>query len=116
LGSRNPSAQVALRQAYRTLVVVPAEVRAVTAAARVTALVGPLTSTLQVVVRGPAPGGLDAQVVAEAVGLRLAVHPNHRRQGIEPVGESDGRRTHRPGVHLGPNRIVVGSSNIKQVA
>ena len=52
--------------------VVPAEVRAVTAAGRVATLVRPLTASLRVVVRGPAPAGLDAQVVAEALGLPLA--------------------------------------------
>ena len=90
----DPSAQVALRQAYRTLVVVPAEVRAVTAAARVAGLVGPLTSTLQVVVRGPAPGGLDPQVVAEAVGLPLAGHcrPEPRLAEALERGLPPGRR------------------------
>jgi hypothetical protein len=35
-------------------------------------MVAPITASLQVVVRGPAPGGLDAQMVAEALGLPLA--------------------------------------------
>jgi hypothetical protein len=38
----------------------------------VAALVGPLTADLRVVVRGPAPSGLPAEVVAEALGLPLA--------------------------------------------
>jgi secretion/DNA translocation related CpaE-like protein len=87
------SSRVALRQARRTFLVVPAELRAVTAAARTAALVGPLTPSLQLVVRGPAPGGLDAQVVAEAVGLPLAGHcrPEPRlaealERGLPPGG------------------------------
>ena len=66
------SARVALRQARAAFLVVPAEVRAVTAAGRVATLVRPLTASLRVVVRGPAPSGLDAQVVADALGLPLA--------------------------------------------
>ncbi len=68
----DPPTRVALQHASRTFLVVPAEVRAVTAAGRVAALVGPMTGSLQVVVRGPAPGGLDAELVAQAVGLPLA--------------------------------------------
>jgi hypothetical protein len=66
------SARVALRLARATFLLVPAEVRAVTAAGRVARLVRPLTPCLEVVVRGPAPSGLDADVVAEALELPLA--------------------------------------------
>ncbi len=73
---RRPDAptRVALERADRVFLVVPAELRAVTAAIRVATLVRPMTTQMQAVVRGPAPGGLDAQVVAEAVGLPLAGH------------------------------------------
>jgi secretion/DNA translocation related CpaE-like protein len=66
------SARVALQRARATFLLVPAEVRAVSAAGRVAALVRPLTASLRVVVRGPAPSGLDADTVAEALGLPLA--------------------------------------------
>lgn len=55
------------------VLVVPAEVRAVAAAARVAE---PLTGrgvTLGLVVRGPAPGGLDASDVERALGLPVLV-------------------------------------------
>lgn len=68
----DPAAEVALAAARTTYLLVPAEVRATAAAARVAALVGPLTADLRVVVRGPAPSGLPADVVAEALGLPLA--------------------------------------------
>jgi secretion/DNA translocation related CpaE-like protein len=68
----DPAAEVALAAARTTYLLVPAEVRATAAAARVAALVGPLTADLRVVVRGPAPSGLPAEVVAEALGLPLA--------------------------------------------
>jgi len=66
------AAHVALARARRTFLVVPAEVRAVTSAARVATLVRPATAAVGVVVRGPAPGGLAPELVAEAVGLPLA--------------------------------------------
>ncbi len=68
----DPAAEVALAAARTTYLLVPAEVRATAAAARVAALVGPLTADLRVVVRGPAPSGLPAEVVAEVLGLPLA--------------------------------------------
>jgi len=68
------SARVALRHARATFLVVPAEVRAVSAACRVVSLVRPLTASLRVVVRGPAPSGLDPETVAEALQLTLAGH------------------------------------------
>ncbi|HLZ38237.1 MAG TPA: septum site-determining protein Ssd [Mycobacteriales bacterium] len=54
------------------LLVVPAEVRAAAAAARVALGVAPHTRDLRVVVRGPAPSGLPADAVADSLGLPLA--------------------------------------------
>jgi secretion/DNA translocation related CpaE-like protein len=62
----------ALTRCSAALLVVPAEVRATAGAARVAALVGPFTPNLRIVVRGPAPSGLSAITVAEAIGLPLA--------------------------------------------
>jgi secretion/DNA translocation related CpaE-like protein len=69
----------ALRLADLTVVVVPAEVRACAAAARLIAEVRPyVAGPLRTVVRGPAPSGLTAGDVAEAVGLDvLAVLRRH---------------------------------------
>jgi secretion/DNA translocation related CpaE-like protein len=66
------SAQVALAAANIVLVVVPAEIRAAAAAARVASEVTRFADDVRVVVRGPAPGGLDAIDVANALGLPLA--------------------------------------------
>jgi secretion/DNA translocation related CpaE-like protein len=63
---------LALEGADRALLVVPAELRATAAAARVAATVAPHCADLSVVVRGPAPGRLRAKEVAEALGLPLA--------------------------------------------
>jgi secretion/DNA translocation related CpaE-like protein len=52
--------------------VVPAEVRAAAAAARVLATLEPLAGEIALVVRGPAPTGLPAEAVADALGLPLA--------------------------------------------
>jgi secretion/DNA translocation related CpaE-like protein len=61
-----------LSTATMTLLVVPAEVRATAAAGRVATGVGLLTADLRVVVRGPSPGGLTGELVADRLGLRLA--------------------------------------------
>ena len=65
------AAVIALQTADRTLVVVPAELRATAAAARVAAMVLPHCPELSVVVRGPAPGRLKAREVARALDLPL---------------------------------------------
>ncbi|HEY3009503.1 MAG TPA: septum site-determining protein Ssd [Micromonosporaceae bacterium] len=66
------AAVVALQLADRTLLVVPAELRAVAAAGRVARMVTPHCEDLSVVVRGPSPGGLKADEVIHALGLPLA--------------------------------------------
>ncbi|MGC9668203.1 septum site-determining protein Ssd [Planosporangium sp. 12N6] len=66
------AAVLALAAANRTLLLVPAELRACAAAARVAAVAVGHTSDLSVVVRGPAPGRLKAQEIARALGLPLA--------------------------------------------
>jgi secretion/DNA translocation related CpaE-like protein len=63
---------LALSAADRGYLVVPAELRACAAAARVAAMAAPHCPSLSVVVRGPAPGGLRAREVASALGLPLA--------------------------------------------
>lgn len=65
-------ARIGLQAADRVLLVVPAELRACAAAARVAAEIAPLCTGLEVVVRGPAPAGLRAREVARALGLPLA--------------------------------------------
>jgi secretion/DNA translocation related CpaE-like protein len=75
---RRPDAAAAVALASRgpVLLVVPAEVRATAAAARVVAAVerACTPADLRVVVRGPAPSGLSAHVVAAGLGLPLAGH------------------------------------------
>ncbi|MEV6932043.1 septum site-determining protein Ssd [Dactylosporangium sp. NPDC051485] len=66
------AAVLALRAADRVLLVVPAELRACVAAARVAATLTPHTDALHVVVRGPAPGKLRARHVARSLGLPVA--------------------------------------------
>jgi secretion/DNA translocation related CpaE-like protein len=63
---------VVLGAAHRVLVVVPAEVRAAAAAARVIAGLEPYAADIALVVRGPAPTGLPADAVADSLGLPLA--------------------------------------------
>jgi secretion/DNA translocation related CpaE-like protein len=65
-------ARAVLDRADLTLLVVPAEVRATAAAARVAAAAGLIAADLRVVVRGPAPAKLTAAAVAGCLGLPLA--------------------------------------------
>ena len=62
----------ALADSDLTLLVVPAEVRAAAAAARVAAQLTRAAGDVRLIVRGPAPGGLDAADVAAALDLPLA--------------------------------------------
>lgn len=66
------SSVLALRAADRCYLVVPAELRACAAAARVAAMALPHCPALSLVVREPGPGGLAVKEVADAVGLPLA--------------------------------------------
>jgi secretion/DNA translocation related CpaE-like protein len=91
------AAVLALAAADRTLLLVPAELRACAAAARVAAVVAPQCPSLSVVVRGPAPGGLTATQVAASVGLPLAdevrAEPGLTRaleQGLAPARDGRG--------------------------
>ncbi len=66
------AAVLALQAAERALLVVPAELRATAAAARVAAQLTVHCENVSVVVRGPAPGRLRAREIAQALGLPLA--------------------------------------------
>jgi secretion/DNA translocation related CpaE-like protein len=65
------AAAEALSLAHPALLVIPAEIRATASAARVAAAASLVTSDLRLVVRGPAPCGLEAEQVAESLGLPL---------------------------------------------
>ncbi|MFC7529469.1 septum site-determining protein Ssd [Actinoplanes sp. GCM10030250] len=66
------AAVIALQSADRTLLVVPAELRAAASARRTLAMVVPHCEDVAVVVRGPAPGKLRARDIAQALGIPLA--------------------------------------------
>lgn len=70
--SLDAAAQVAVAAADVVLLVVPAEVRSVAAAAQVAVRLLAHVHDLRVVVRGPAPAGLTGQLVARELGLPLA--------------------------------------------
>lgn len=91
------STDVALEAASLTLLVVPAEVRAAAAAARVASSVASRSRDLRVVTRLPAPSGLDGTAVAAALGLPLAgtLRPEPGLaaaldRGDAPAGKADG--------------------------
>ncbi|MQA06146.1 MAG: septum site-determining protein [Streptosporangiales bacterium] len=66
------AAAEALTRSNVTLLVVPAEVRAVAAAARVAGGLRYHAADIRVLVRGPAPTGLPADVIGQSLGLPLA--------------------------------------------
>jgi secretion/DNA translocation related CpaE-like protein len=68
----DPAGRAAATAADVALLVVPAEVRAVAAAAQVASRLAACTADLRVVVRGPAPWGLTGELVARELGLPLA--------------------------------------------
>ena len=91
------AAVLALRAADRVLLVVPAELRACVAAARVAATVAPHTDALQLVVRGPAPGRLKTRQIAQSLGLPVAGTlqaesdlPRRLERGAPPAGTGRG--------------------------
>ncbi|HET9654034.1 MAG TPA: septum site-determining protein Ssd [Kineosporiaceae bacterium] len=67
-----PGDRAASRACRTVFVVVPAEVRATAAAAAVCAQLDRTVADQRLVVRGPAPSGLPADAVADALGLPLA--------------------------------------------
>jgi secretion/DNA translocation related CpaE-like protein len=93
----DPAVLPALSVCDLLLVVVPAEVRAVAAAARVVQLLSANARDLRVVVRGPAPSGLTGPDVARFLDLRLAgglrpepnLHRYHER-GDPPAASGRG--------------------------
>ncbi|WP_199431587.1 septum site-determining protein Ssd [Qaidamihabitans albus] len=89
----------ALHRADLVVLVVPAEVRACVAAARVLARLDSRSGRLGVLVRGPAPGGLTAAEVADAVGAPLLGWMRPER-GLGRVLER-GAFDPRPGGSLG---------------
>lgn len=67
------AAVAALRAADLTLLVVPADVRSCAAAARVAAVLTEHGGPVRAVVRGPSPGGVGADEIAQAIGVPLLV-------------------------------------------
>jgi secretion/DNA translocation related CpaE-like protein len=91
------AAALALAAADIALLVVPAELRACAAAARIAAAVAAHTGSLRLVVRGPAPGRLRAREIARTLGLPLAgslrAEPDLARaleRGEPPAGTGKG--------------------------
>jgi secretion/DNA translocation related CpaE-like protein len=97
---RHPTeaAVAALRQADATLLVVPAELRAAASASRVLAWLRDHTGDVRLLARGPAPGGIDAETLADALGLALAgdLRPEPGLASALERGDPPGRRTRGP--------------------
>jgi secretion/DNA translocation related CpaE-like protein len=87
------AAITALSSADLTVLVVPADVRSCAAAARVAAVLAEHCAAVRLVVRGPAPGGIEATDVARALELPLltAMRPEPRLDRRLERGEVPGR-------------------------
>ena len=92
---RHPTdaAGAALAAADLVVLVVPADVRSCAAAARVVATLADHGAVPRLVVRGPAPGGIDAAEVAQALGLPLlaTMRPEPGLARALERGEAPGR-------------------------
>lgn len=92
---RHPTdaAGAALAAADLVVLVVPADVRSCAAAARVVATLAEHGAVPRLVVRGPAPGGVDAAEVARALGLPLlaTMRPEPGLARALERGEAPGR-------------------------
>jgi hypothetical protein len=91
----DPAAEEALLLAHRTLLVVSADVRGVAAATRTLASVRELTGDVGLVVRGPGPSGLDADLVASTLGAPLVARVRDDRRLAAAVDEGLGPVAHR---------------------
>ncbi|MEO3743716.1 septum site-determining protein Ssd [Plantactinospora sp. B5E13] len=90
-------AVIALQSADQAFILVPAELRATAAAARVAAVAGLHCPNLSVIVRGPAPGRLKPREVARALDLPLVgtLRPEpglcrNLERGEAPTGDGRG--------------------------
>ncbi len=94
----DPAASEAAARCSVVYLLVPAEVRAVAAAARVAVGASLVAAQLELVVRGPAPSGLDAEDIADALGLPLAgsMKPEPRLAAALERGETPGARPRGP--------------------
>lgn len=83
------TSEPALAAGGPVLVVVPADVRSVAAAARVVAALEEHATDLRVVVRGPSPAELSPQMIAASLGLPLvgSLRPEPRRASRQERGE-----------------------------
>ncbi|NUR58673.1 MAG: hypothetical protein HOV87_08280, partial [Catenulispora sp.] len=94
--SLDDAATEALALATTALIVVPAEVRAAAAASQLAAAVRLITPDLRVVVRLPAPGGLEPLDITDVMGgLPLAgvIGPDRRLSAAAEHGEPPGSST-----------------------
>jgi len=94
----DPAVEEVLLEVDTTYLVLPAEVRAVAAAARVAAALGTVGSSIELVVRGPGPAGLDGPLVSDSLGLPLALEmrPERGLDGALDAGEGLWRRRRGP--------------------
>ena len=96
--SLDEASREVLATASVALLVVPAEVRATAAAARIASRAGLLCRDLRLVVRGPAPAGLLGSEVAKALGLPLLgeLRAEPHLEGDLERGDPPGRRSRSP--------------------
>ena len=91
------AAEEVLVRATHTVLVVPAEVRAVAAAAPVVAALARVATATGLVVRTLGPAGLDAALVAESLGLPLLARMRVERGLVEALDQGLGPLRHRRG-------------------
>lgn len=91
------AAEEVLLRTSVTLFVVPADIRAIAAATRSLGQLRMLASDIRLVVRGPGPSGLDADLVADTLGLPLLRRMRHDRRVAEAIDLGLGPLSRRRG-------------------
>ena len=92
------AATVAVQACRTVLLVVPAEVQAAASASRSADVLRPWVDDLRLVVRGPSPGGVSPQAIADALELPLAgwLRPDRGLAAALDRGEPPGLRKRGP--------------------
>jgi secretion/DNA translocation related CpaE-like protein len=103
----DPATAAVLWRLDTLLVVVPATVPAAAAASRLVTRLAPHVADLRLVVRGPAPGGLSAAAVADALELPLAAvcAAERRLASATDRGEPPGSRSRGPLARLSADLV-----------
>lgn len=100
----DPAAEEVLARASITVLVVTAEIRAVAASARVLGRLRQLSAPIGLVVRGPGPTGLDADLVSDTLELPLMARMRHDTRAARAIDDGLGPSLRRRSALMAASR------------